>query len=43
MNDFLISERDSVFCVQVLALGEIIRLMAEVDAVIESAGGWPVK
>jgi hypothetical protein len=27
----------------VSALGETIRLMREVDAVIESAGGWPVK
>lgn len=27
----------------VTALGETIRLMAEVDGVIESAGGWPVK
>jgi hypothetical protein len=27
----------------VSALGETIRLMAEVDGVIESAGGWPVK
>ena len=27
----------------VLALGETIRLMAQVDVAIESAGGWPVK
>jgi hypothetical protein len=27
----------------VFALGETIRLMAEVDGVIESAGGWAVK
>ena len=27
----------------VMALGETIRLMCEVDGVIESAGGWPVK
>jgi predicted helicase len=27
----------------VVALGETIRLMGEVDAAIESAGGWPVK
>ncbi|MGC1375182.1 MAG: type ISP restriction/modification enzyme [Anaerolineales bacterium] len=27
----------------VVALGETIRLMGEVDEVIESAGGWPVK
>jgi len=27
----------------VVALKETIRLMAQVDAVIESAGGWPVK
>lgn len=26
-----------------VTLGETIRLMAEVDGVIESAGGWPVK
>jgi len=25
------------------ARGETVRLMAEVDGVIESAGGWPVK
>ena len=25
------------------ALGESVRLMAEVDAVIESAGGWPIQ
>lgn len=25
------------------ALGETIRIMKEVDEVIESAGGWPVK
>jgi hypothetical protein len=25
----------------VVALSETIRLMGEVDAVIESAGGWP--
>jgi hypothetical protein len=27
----------------VVALGETIRLMAEVDGVIESAGGWALK
>ena len=27
----------------VVALGETIRLMGEVDAAIESAGGWPIK
>jgi len=27
----------------VTALGETIRLMAEVDGVIESAGGWAMK
>ena len=27
----------------VVALGETIRLMGEVDAVIESAGGWPIQ
>ena len=27
----------------VVALSETIRLMAEIDAVIEQSGGWPLK
>jgi len=44
MNNFLsIDEKNSVFYLQVTVLGETIRLMGEVDGVIESAGGWPIK
>ncbi len=43
MSDFLVTEKDSVSCVQVTALGETIRLMAELDGVIDVNGGWPVR
>jgi hypothetical protein len=36
-------ERNSRFYLHITALGEIIHLMAEVDGVIESAGGWAVR
>jgi hypothetical protein len=39
-----LSAEDIVYYGKVVsALGETIRLMAEVDGVIESAGGWAVR
>jgi len=44
MNNFLsIDEKNSVFYLQVTVLGETIRLMGEVDGVIDVHGGWPMK
>lgn len=36
-------EINGSFCLQVMALGETICLMAEVDGVIDVNGGWAVK
>lgn len=36
-------DRDSIYYPQVMTLGETIHLVSEVNVVIESAGGWPVK
>jgi len=35
--------KDIIYGKVVVALGETIRLMGEVDAVIDVHGGWPVK
>jgi len=36
-------EGDSIFYAQVTPLKESVRLLGDVDGVIESAGGWAVR